>query len=73
MIQSRLGWFCLLLATTHCAANGWKKLLRFNDCIFLGSEQVALIMPIITIALKIPLMLPCVDYYLTKIRQGHVY
>merc|ERR550517_896881 len=36
MIQSRLGWFCLILATVHVMANGWQKLLRFNDCIFLG-------------------------------------
>ena len=65
--------FAWFLATTHWTANGWRKLLRFNDCIFLGYEQVAQIMPIFSLALKIPLMLPCVDYYLTKIRQGHLY
>ena len=38
LLQSRLGWACLLLATTHCLVNGWKKLLHFNDCIFPGLE-----------------------------------
>ena len=70
MIQSRLGWFCLCLATTHALANGWHKLLRFEDCIFLGSEQIALILPLLTLALKLPLLLPCVDWRLTKIRAG---
>ena len=70
IIQSRLGWFCLVLATTHCLANGWHKLLRFHDCIFLGTEQIALILPLITLALKVPLLLPCLNWRLTKIRAG---
>ena len=73
IIQSRLGWFCLILATTHALANGWHKLLRFHDCIFLGTEQIALILPLITLALKVPLLLPCVDWRLTKIRAGREY
>ena len=72
-IQSWLGWICLLLATSHCAFNGWKKLLQFNDCVFLGSEQVPLILPTITIFLKIPLLFPCVDSRLSQIRQGKVF
>jgi len=72
-IQSWLGWFCLILATSHCIFNGWKKLLQFNDCIFLSSEQLPLILPAITILLKIPLLLPCVDSRLTQIRQGKVF
>eukprot|EP00092_Neocalanus_flemingeri_P004298 GFUD01004620.1.p1 GENE.GFUD01004620.1~~GFUD01004620.1.p1 ORF type:complete len:507 (-),score=74.77 GFUD01004620.1:229-1749(-) len=73
MIQSWLGWFCLLLATTHVTANGWKKIITFHDCVFLGSEQWALILPALTILLKIPLLLPCVDSRLTQIRQGKVF
>ena len=73
MIQSRLGWFCLCLATTHALANGWHKLLVFHDCIFLGSEQVALLLPLLTLALKVPLLLPCLDWRLTKIRAGREY
>ena len=70
MIQSRLGWVCLILATTHVMANGWHKLLKFHDCIFLGTEQIALILPLITLVLKVPLLLPCIDWRLTKIRAG---
>ena len=35
-IQSRLGWFCLVIATTHCVANGWERLKLWNECIFPG-------------------------------------
>ena len=73
MIQSRLGWFCLILATVHVMANGWQKLLKFDDCIFLGNEQIALILPLITLVLKVPLLLPCLDWRLTRIRAGREY
>ena len=50
MIQSRLGWLCLILASLHCAANGYGKLFKFHDCFFLGTEQVpAIILTIIII------------------------
>ena len=73
MIQSRLGWFCLILASLHCAANGYGKLLQFNDCFFLGTEQVPLLFSGLTLALKVPLLLPCVDLRLTRIREGRQY
>lgn len=70
MFQSYLGWLCLLLCTAHCALNGWKKLVEWKDCIFPGGEQLALFLPAITILLKVPLLLPCVDARLTAIRRG---
>jgi len=73
MIQSWLGWLCLVLSTTHCTLNGWKKLYKFQDSFFLGSEQVPLILPAITFVLKIPLLIPMVDSRLTQIRQGKVF
>jgi len=73
LIQSWLGWLCLLLSSAHCALNGWTKLFMFKDCIFLGGEQVALILPAITILLKLPLLIPFVDKRLTQIRQGKVF
>jgi len=73
LIQSWLGWFCLLLSTVHCALNGWTQLFQLNYCIFLGAEQVPLILPIITILLKLPLLIPLVDKRLTLIRQGNVF
>ena len=44
-----------------------------EDCIFLGTEQIALILPLITLGLKVPLMLPCLDWRLTRIRAGREY
>ena len=70
LFQSYLGWLCLILCTAHCTLNGWKKLIEWEDCIFPGSEQMALIVPAVTIVLKIPLLLPCVDSRLTAIRKG---
>ena len=65
-----IGWLCLILCTAHCTLNGWKKLIEWEDCIFPGSEQMALVLPAVTILLKIPLLLPCVDRRLTAIRKG---
>ena len=73
MIQSRLGWLCLILASLHCAANGYGKLLKLNDCFFLGTEQVPLLFSGLTLVLKVPLLLPCVDARLTRIREGRQY
>ena len=72
-IQSKLGWLCLLLSTLHCLASGWKKILVFDDCIFPGSTLTPLILPALTIILKLPLLLPCVDRRLTEIRIGKTF
>ena len=73
MLQSWLGWLCLILCSTHCSFNGWTKLFKFKHCIFLGSEQLPMILPAITILLKIPLLIPFVYSRLTQIRQGKVF
>ena len=70
LFQSYLGWLCLILCTGHVVLNGWNGLIEWEDCIFPGSEQVALFLPGVTIVLKIPLLLPCVDARLTAIRKG---
>ena len=44
-----------------------------NNCYFLSYEQMALLLPVLTIALKLPLLIPVVDIRLTKIRAGFVY
>ena len=79
--QSVLGWLCLALATTHCASNGMDRgpdrrfhlFVLDNNCYFLSYEQMALLLPVLTIALKLPLLIPVVDIRLTKIRAGFVY
>ena len=70
LFQSYLGWLCLILCTAHVVLNGWEGLIEWEDCIFPGSEQVALFLPGVTIVFKIPLLLPCVDARLTAIRKG---
>ena len=73
LLQSLLGWFCLLLSTAHCALDGWENLYSFNKSVFLDNEQVPLILPAVTILLKIPLLLPGVHTRLAQIRQGRVF
>ncbi|XP_023341911.1 metalloreductase STEAP4 [Eurytemora carolleeae] len=80
-IQSVLGWSCLVLCSLHATFNALSppkagqnyKLFTWKDCYFGSTEQVALILPVITFILKLPLLLPWVDYRLTKIRQGIVF
>ena len=75
-IQSLLGWSCLVFCTAHCAINGaehsW-KIFDFTSCFWPGYEQLPIILPAITLALKLPLLVPMVDTRLTHIRQGVVY
>jgi len=71
-VQSWLGWACLVFSTIHVLCIGWSKLLTWRYCIFPNSDQIALILPLITVALKFPLLIPPVDSKLTKIRQGRV-
>ena len=80
-IQSVLGWSCLVLCSLHAAFNALSqppegenyKLFTWKNCFFGSSEQVALILPVITFILKVPLLLPWVDHRLTRIRQGMVF
>jgi len=73
LIQSWLGWLCLMLASTHCGVLGWSKLFKFGYSFFPSSTQLPLILPAMTILLKIPLLIPFVDTRLTQIRQGKVF
>ena len=73
LLQSCLGWLCLLLSTTHCAVLGWSSLIQLRYSFFLSSTQLPLILPAITILLKIPLLVPFIDRRLTQIRQGKVF
>ena len=72
VLQSRLGWACLLLSTSHALVNGYSSLLT-HDCIFPSSKLVPLLLPLLTILLKVPLLLPCLDSRLTRIREGRLY
>jgi len=71
-LQSWLGWACLILSTIHVLCSGWSRLLTWRYCLFPSSVQMPLVLPILTVLLKVPLILPPVDSRLNKIRQGIV-
>lgn len=72
-VQSRVGWLVLFLASFHVIFNFWDSLVKNHfSCYFLPSiAQLCIVLPLLTLALKLPLLTPCVDRSLTKIRQGY--
>ncbi|KAK3865212.1 hypothetical protein Pcinc_029172 [Petrolisthes cinctipes] len=71
-IQSKLGWLALVTGTVHDGLLGWGFSSQdYTKCSLPSSAQYALWFPLVTIALKLPLLLPCVDGPLQKIRCGH--
>ena len=74
-IQSWLGWICLILSIFHSTLGGFRKFYKFNDSSFRfnDSASVPLILPALTLLLRILLLIPMVDARLTQIRQGKVF
>ncbi|XP_042862224.1 metalloreductase STEAP4-like [Penaeus japonicus] len=71
-IQSKLGWMALLTGTIHDGLLGWGFSPKdYLVCSLPSGAQYALHFPLLTIVLKLPLLLPCVDNALMKIRRGH--
>jgi len=71
-VQSKLGWLCLILACAHDMFYGWPYIGPGNEsCYVPPTFQYALYVPFITILLKLPLLFPLLDRYLTKIRSGY--
>lgn len=71
-VQSVMGWFTLLLATLHLILTGWVGLFKPNfTCHLPSNGQFVMVIPLLTIALKLPLLLPCINSTLVKIRQGY--
>ncbi|XP_069979300.1 metalloreductase STEAP3-like [Penaeus vannamei] len=71
-IQTKLGWSSLIAATIHDGVLGWGyKPEDYKVCGLPSGAQYALQFPILTIALKLPLLIPAVDEALQKIRRGH--
>jgi len=75
-VQSKLGWLSLCCGTAHDLFNGynmtvgWDYFLGVKCNFFLHGGLYALWIPVLTLALKMPLVFPPVDWYLTKIRGG---
>ncbi|KAK8719855.1 hypothetical protein OTU49_013335, partial [Cherax quadricarinatus] len=71
-LQSRVGWLTLLLAALHIIFSKWEDLVTPHfKCYLPSNEQFVVVLPVVTLVLKIPLLLPCVDTALTRIRQGY--
>ncbi|XP_076067462.1 metalloreductase STEAP4-like [Oratosquilla oratoria] len=72
-VQSRLGWLCLVLVCFHVSLISWPRFFKAGFlCYFLPKgSQLSLFLPGLTLLLKMPLLLPCVDAKLTKIRKGY--
>uniref|UniRef100_UPI00358F0156 metalloreductase STEAP4 isoform X2 n=1 Tax=Myxine glutinosa TaxID=7769 RepID=UPI00358F0156 len=70
--QSKLGWLSLLLCTAHTICYGRLRFLR-PESYHWGIPPLyipALMLPCITISLKLPLLLPFLNRELRMIRQG---
>lgn len=70
-IQSGLGWTALLLLCAHDMFYGWPY-INGPSCGIPSSFQYALYIPALTVALKLPLVLPPLSCHLDSIRGGYV-
>ncbi|XP_042871620.1 metalloreductase STEAP4-like [Penaeus japonicus] len=73
ILQRYLGWFSVFCVTVHAIFSDFKHLYKPEFvCIFLPlGTQVIVAMCLLTILAKLPLLLPCVDSHLDKIRRGY--
>ena len=49
------------------------QVLTWEHCVFMDTKQLPLLLPLPTILLKLPLLLPGVSSRLNRIRQGVVF
>lgn len=70
--QSTLGYLTLFLSTAHCYIYAWDKFLRKSTYKWYTppDSMLCLIVPSVTLVLKLVLVLPCVNRPLMRIRQG---
>ncbi|XP_040900970.1 metalloreductase STEAP4-like [Toxotes jaculatrix] len=71
-IQSKLGYLTLFLCTFHTYLYGWDKFLKpsYYKWYIPPAYMLSLVLPSVVLAVKLLLLLPCVDRSLTRIRQG---
>ena len=68
-VQSKLGWISLMFAVAHDLFYGWPY-IDAPSCYVPPTFQYAVYLPGLAILMKIPLILPCIDKKLQKIRGG---
>ncbi|XP_068999004.1 metalloreductase STEAP4-like [Embiotoca jacksoni] len=71
-IQSKLGYLTLFFCSLHTYLYGWKMFLNSSSYKWYTPPgyMLCLVVPSVVLALKVLLVLPCVDHTLTRIRQG---
>ncbi|XP_039974490.1 metalloreductase STEAP4 isoform X2 [Xiphias gladius] len=71
-IQSKLGYLTLFFCTFHTYLYGWNRFLKPSTYKWYTppAYMLGLVLPSLVMALKLLLLLPCVDRSLTRIRQG---
>ncbi|XP_051261820.1 metalloreductase STEAP4 [Dicentrarchus labrax] len=71
-IQSKLGYLTLFFCTFHTYLYGWDKFLRpsYYKWYTPPGYMLCLVVPSVVMALKLVILLPCVDRSLTRIRRG---
>ena len=68
--QSRLGHVTLLLVVGHVLIMSVPMWIRFPKILIISNRFYCLVLPALVFLLKIILLIPCIDSYVTKIRQG---
>ena len=69
-IQSQFGFACFLLTVGHCMVHGVPRWMIQRD-LLLRNSFMSLILPWLTLFLKIIYFVPCVHIYVWKIRGGY--
>ncbi|KAK7073823.1 hypothetical protein SK128_019208 [Halocaridina rubra] len=71
-MHRKLGWISVFFLGLHGGLDNWGRLLDKLACVVIpGGSHIFVVLCMFTILLKIPLLLPCVDSHLTKIRNGY--
>ncbi|KAK3866545.1 hypothetical protein Pcinc_027930 [Petrolisthes cinctipes] len=70
-IQRYMGWMVFILAILHIVFLVWGNFFNFSfECYVPSIGQLVILLPLVTVLLKLPLLLPSVDTTLTNIRLG---
>ncbi|CAB3997143.1 Hypothetical predicted protein [Paramuricea clavata] len=69
-IQSQFGFVCFMLTVGHCMVHGVARWMIQRD-LLLRNSFMSLILPWLTLFLKIIYFVPCVHMYVWKIRGGY--
>jgi DMSO/TMAO reductase YedYZ heme-binding membrane subunit len=70
-IQSQFGFVCFLLTVGHCMVHGVARWIIQRNELILRNSFMSLILPWLTLFLKIIYFVPCVHVYVWKIRGGY--